>query len=563
MKWITAETTSMKLDYYYAVSHQGLTRDVLYHRYFILACLQLYKISQRTGQELLVSDRKAGDDVAILALTALHQYARAYGIEQDLKMLILLEHLLEHSKHNYDALLIAVQIYAEFGIGSLAMDCYSRLNIKNIQHASMPWILMTRISSIHPLPVSKTHIQRSSFGTVIDPMQEICTALEWLESAEEALSLSTKRMLDDGQYHMALETLHTGYRIHRSFLRFSLFFEGKRIARFVPAHGQKISSFDGLLDCYEYINLYDDRETSVLPNYECKQYHDPAASDRKLSWPLADMPWLHNMYQQVLAWDHMTQTSKTTNDELFTRIYRTENPQQRVIDGETTRHERWYWKKIHVNIVTALKSHSPNGGPGISAFLDTICESYETAFRSLDETAFPLSDDFYLCEYYLINGWEWLADRFLFLDMCNFSRVVAKKLIGQSLTSPQGTEVGLKAMKLEKLVDRGANFVMEQALETRQKFLEPRERAKAVQIVVNELPSREREDANIDISEMSSDVSRRIEEHEDHIGALLQEIVGLESIETAARDVIESCAEALYGLAEVAKIIGNPDTKKS
>ncbi len=200
---------------------------------FINNCLRLYKVSLLFDLDQPVTDRRPGDDAGILAAMALVHLTYWHSGHDNalLRAILILELLLLHSKHNYDALLILVRLYVVYGAGSLALERFHRLSIKNTQHASLSWLLYTRISTIHPYPSSFPTPDGQGVMT-IDPAENICFAHNWHQIVQDLSLKATRAMQNQGQWSMILDTLETEDHIVKSFSKCHLFIEMKRVARF-------------------------------------------------------------------------------------------------------------------------------------------------------------------------------------------------------------------------------------------------------------------------------------------------------------------------------------------
>ena len=237
MLWITSEINVLKLEYNLVISRDNNTFQDGLLQAFISNCLRLYRLSLKYDLHLPVSDRLPGDDAALLAamgLIRLFKTRQNYPEHNNalLRSVVVLEHLLLRSKHNYDALLILVRLYMFLGAGSLAMERYARLSIKNLQHATISWVLYTHLSTIHPHPVT---ISRTNGGgqTIIDPASDMVQALDWYKSASGLSRRSVISMQENGQWSMSLDALSTSTYIESGFSKLLLFIETKRIARFL------------------------------------------------------------------------------------------------------------------------------------------------------------------------------------------------------------------------------------------------------------------------------------------------------------------------------------------
>ena len=238
----------LKLNYYLLVSCNDTPAQVSLLRAFVSRCLQLYKVSLSVKISLPVSDRRPGDDAAMLgamALIRLHEFAEKHAL---LQCIAILECLLSHSKHNYDALLTLIRLYMQAGAGTLAADLYSRLSIKNMQHTTVSWILYNRISTIHPCEPSST-ISRQIPSHI---SKNLSTAIDWHMSAEEYNSIAIDRMLECGQYTLLFDTLEIGGWIKNGFEKLMFVVESHRIGRFsqfsqIQDYSSLLGNFDLLL----------------------------------------------------------------------------------------------------------------------------------------------------------------------------------------------------------------------------------------------------------------------------------------------------------------------------
>lgn len=163
--------------------------------------------------------------LAVMALLQLRELGERNAVFQ---CIAILEFLLADSKHNYDALLTLVRLYMNLGAGSLAIQRHARLSIKNLQHATISWILYTRISTIHPYAPTTTF----SNQTRIDSSKNLSLAIDWHKSAEDLNSISINGMLDNGQYSMLFDVLDINRCIKSGLAKFMFVVESHRIGRF-------------------------------------------------------------------------------------------------------------------------------------------------------------------------------------------------------------------------------------------------------------------------------------------------------------------------------------------
>ena len=240
--WITAEINLLKLEYYLVISRDWNIQRTDLLTAFIRNCLRVYNESLQFDFELPVSDRRPGDDAGLLAAMGLVRLFKTAERNPLLSCIIVLEHILLHSRHNYEVLLILVRLYMFLGAASRAIDGYSLLSIKNIQFATVSWVLYTRLSSIHPHPV--TYRSGEKWETTIDPITDMSHALRWHKSAEDLSQRALHSMQDQGHWNMSLDTLQTNRAILEGFSRSLLLAELRRIERFsYPSKAVSISPF--------------------------------------------------------------------------------------------------------------------------------------------------------------------------------------------------------------------------------------------------------------------------------------------------------------------------------
>ena len=213
---------------------------------------------------------------------------------------MVLEYLLSQSKHNYDALLMLVRLYMHLGAGSLAMDRYTRLTIKNIQHATVSWILFVRISTIHPWP---TEISAGGLATTtFDPLDELKEAIDWHRTADTLTYKALGRMMGNKQWNMIFGLMETQDSLQNGFARTMLIVEQKRIIRFRSILSKEMGNAPLVIPSA----LRDNRDRAAFPNY---QPTDKPSLEQTLpiASPLASAkaPWLARELSLAFLWDQL------------------------------------------------------------------------------------------------------------------------------------------------------------------------------------------------------------------------------------------------------------------
>ena len=289
---------------------------------FVCNCLRLYKTSLGYDFKLPSSDRLPGDDAAILAAMAL---VRMYQLRERFpdwthslyRCVALLEFALHKSKHNYDMLLILVRVYLHLGAGSLAIARFSQLSIKNIQYLTVSWMLYTRLSTIHPYPV--TFIGLDGHKMTIDPLEATNDILKWYRRAYQLNSQSMESFRGSNQWMMELDALGAKSALQDSFPRLMLLAESSRMRRFRhPKDEIEDKSFQAM---HLPKAVKDTRDTAAFPTYE--------AHGQSRFWeilPPMEVPgtanpnegWLALNLRQTSTWESLCgkDTGITNDDEL-------------------------------------------------------------------------------------------------------------------------------------------------------------------------------------------------------------------------------------------------------
>ena len=240
--WITIEINAVKLDYHLVVSNMDhpLWQPSLLPR-FISNCLRLYSFALTFRNGPSPFDSRPGDDAALMAAMGLIRLHNMNEEKRDpgdgscwhrhlFRSIAVLEYVLSTSPNNIDVLLTLTRLYMFLGAGSLAMERYSRLSIKNLQHTYMSWVLFSHISTIHPYPVQIASVDGRT-QTTFDPLEEVTQTLHWFQTAEAKVKKNTLLMQENGQWEMSMDALATGDKLARNFARHQLFAECKRINR--------------------------------------------------------------------------------------------------------------------------------------------------------------------------------------------------------------------------------------------------------------------------------------------------------------------------------------------
>ena len=180
-----------------------------------------------------------------------------------LRAVFVLEYLTSRPNFNYDALVILTRLHVLLGSGSLAVERYLQLSIKNIQYATLSWILYTRISSIYP---AKFIISKRS-KTPLDLPKNLSQGLTWYQSALRQNDDFILKALEGGHYSSLLNLLSVNESIKTTSSRYMLFYEHRRISRLTMSPEVEDPT-DSLGKNTFLQQLTDTRDTSAFPDYE-------------------------------------------------------------------------------------------------------------------------------------------------------------------------------------------------------------------------------------------------------------------------------------------------------
>lgn len=194
------------------------------------SCLELYVRYSRPNEELskilLPTDRHPADGLAIIASMALLKiaestnykkytedphapecselYATPLFTQRHLQVAALLDNAHQRSLPNPDITLLLQQIYFKIGAGSLAMDAYRDLNLKQIQRHTLGYLMFDRISTLHPKPQpagSSVH-QKD-----IDPAKDLEKMQEFYRNSVDQTNKQVWKALENGSYDVVLQLM--------------------------------------------------------------------------------------------------------------------------------------------------------------------------------------------------------------------------------------------------------------------------------------------------------------------------------------------------------------------
>lgn len=202
---------------------------------FIVDCIKLYELALRSysivGNAERPTERLPGDDAALLAAMALmRSYSLGNRPEALLRAVTILQHLVDKSPFNFEALVTLTALYTRLGAGSLAAEQYARLSVKNIQYPTVSWLLATRISTVYP-HVSRMDIRSPTDKANADPVQHLARALDYHLQLGQSDQQEIIDFLEAGQYASVTQAMGNSAYNQLGFTRYMLLVELARIER--------------------------------------------------------------------------------------------------------------------------------------------------------------------------------------------------------------------------------------------------------------------------------------------------------------------------------------------
>ena len=242
------------------VSHEDtVTENMDLLEAFVSNCLRLYEVSLSLAPTLPVSERYPGDDAAILAaMGCIHMHANG-NRSALLRSAFILEKLLLHSKHNYDAILIIVRVYLYLGASTKALEHYSKLDIKNIQFQTLAWIVLDRVSTLHPHKSTKK-------AQPFDPAHLLEEAVAWILKSEAQIRSTFPKYFENDSYINLIDQTISLERMQTSLVKCNFICGMSRLARFRYASGLKMTIH--LLRKFPFIRWGTDVEGCSVPFIE-------------------------------------------------------------------------------------------------------------------------------------------------------------------------------------------------------------------------------------------------------------------------------------------------------
>ena len=252
-----AKTNALKLEYCLIYSRDRRLDEVNKEaslENFIVECIKYYHFSlansgNNAEQPRDFAERFPGDEAGLLAAAALLKFCRETQNDQMLRAMMLLDELITRSPAMYEVFGTLILVYVRMGAGSLAARTYDGLSIKNIQLPTLPWLLWTRLSTVHPhRPQFKDSTLRNDSRITkaeADPVQHLTQALDHHVHLRETDQQEILEFLQAKQYASLHRAIDNSLHNHNGFVKYLRLTEWARTER-----------LSGLQQKRDYRNLF-------------------------------------------------------------------------------------------------------------------------------------------------------------------------------------------------------------------------------------------------------------------------------------------------------------------
>ncbi|KAI9791920.1 MAG: hypothetical protein M1833_001302 [Piccolia ochrophora] len=274
-----ARITSLKFDFSIRVFITNGQWEKSLIVQFILDCMKAHEVLIATSDEDKEIHNQSGDDACVLAVMALIHLSKSESAEatpeaisiRTFQAASLLDRLLSRSKHNYQASLLLVRLNSLLGSGSMAIQTYHQLSIKQIQNDTLAHNLYSRISTIHPrsITTSDTTMEKQDQ----DPGAGLAKALDFYDRSASKIPKMSKLALEQGSYNQIHSIFDLGGRIQRSICRSMWQIEHRRTTRLYPPISRPTEESDVSQlvppgPKVQLPQLCDNRDYDVMTSYE-------------------------------------------------------------------------------------------------------------------------------------------------------------------------------------------------------------------------------------------------------------------------------------------------------
>jgi len=208
--------------------------------------------------------------MCLIKLSISHRNTRqAYSLNKEvsyiLQAIILLEYAWSHSKSNFQLSLLLVRLYTFLGCGSQAMKAFQHLALKQIQLDTLSYILLDRISSLHPLPFTSSPDGSSEN---LSPLQYLQKQQKVYRKARVHVIQNRWKAFENGSYNSIFQFQEFSEHITRTLSAGTSVIESRKISRILQAKVPDEPGYDILPQNPEKLAFPDTNDYASFPNFE-------------------------------------------------------------------------------------------------------------------------------------------------------------------------------------------------------------------------------------------------------------------------------------------------------
>ncbi|KAI9676220.1 MAG: hypothetical protein M1829_003049 [Trizodia sp. TS-e1964] len=221
----------------------------------------------------------------------------------------ILEHILQSSKNNYQALLMLVRLYIRLGAISLGFQVYYRFNIKNVQNDSLAHCSFTRISTLQPFPTPRDEETFVSDDN-LDPALGIIRVLKSYSKDDKFAQMNSLAM-KRGSYHQTLEFLNFQSQKDTSICKFMWQIERRRMSRLRGKPSGGVQEFDRMELDPITTTQSDNRDDAIFPSFEPTK--DPSFEESVRVGPKPYDRWTSGFHLSEILYSEYLHNGKLRN----------------------------------------------------------------------------------------------------------------------------------------------------------------------------------------------------------------------------------------------------------
>ncbi|KAF1984559.1 hypothetical protein K402DRAFT_455727 [Aulographum hederae CBS 113979] len=277
---LTAQTNALKLEYQHISSSSSSKEE---------------KLPELVSEALRIASggslESANDALMVAAMSEVHLYRlrASENVDAEFDLIragLIMDFLVKRIPSFRPALLYAIRIALQLGLGSIALNHYPDLEIKEVMNDTLSHVLYTRIASVHPHPIEQSTEKYISKLQV--PMKGLQGAQAYLSRSVAKTSQAMTTNLDSNRFDSFLGFLELKQQMERGMTNESWNIEMARISQL--RDDPSIMPLDTKLLEGKIERLVDNRDYRTFPGFEFPG--QPPFESYTRSWQPPRKDWL-------------------------------------------------------------------------------------------------------------------------------------------------------------------------------------------------------------------------------------------------------------------------------